>query len=456
MSSALLPPQPRLVSPPVGDATLPMVELDRQAIQAERKRVRLRKGSSKRSRASCSFGDFRDALKFDAWNFFHAAKKTELTTSFTSDDVDRKAVCFAEEHKELLLWNSGNLRRVDRSVFALVESSESDIAGRFGEAIAYLTMTKWGYTYWDRIAVLWERAAAHSGMAHPEMVRAAKVLSSKVYAGRPDLEPDFAFEKSAGDVALMESKGSFVHPVRDDPSTKGDLKHALNQLEAWSGMIAPVPGKCFAIGTYLRDRSDNHDPSLITYVDPPARRLDNVTPVELPDDWIRRGNYGAWLVGMGFVSSGNALRSARESEVVEHPLLVVGIGPSQFVITLQGMVVKRNRGWPVPIPPIWFDPWGFPDGWIEHPRELAMIARHFGCAAFRVLGIELSIFRIIERSLGDPSTPALLGVEPIQRPAGGQQENGPGFTGSIFPDGTLFGQITFDLLADARLESFRL
>ena len=155
----------------------------------DRKPIRIRRGSTKRSKSDCSFGKFSEHLSIDAWQFFHAAKKTELTTTFTTSQVDRRALLFAAEHSEFFVWNTGNLRRVDRSVFSLEDFAEGGLAGRFGEAVAYLTMVKWGYVYWDRIATLWERAVAKSGMTHPERVKRAKAIASKLGVARPDWNP---------------------------------------------------------------------------------------------------------------------------------------------------------------------------------------------------------------------------------------------------------------------------
>ena len=170
---SLVLPKPITVSVPTGRSQLPIVELDRSTVLADRKRIRMRKGSKKRAAANCSFGEFQEHLEVDAWPLFHAAKKTELATTFTTDDVDRRALCFAQEHAGLFHWNTGNLRRVDRNLFALEDHAESGLAGRFGAAVAYLTMIRKHYVFWDRISVLWDRAAKKSRITHPERVKLA-------------------------------------------------------------------------------------------------------------------------------------------------------------------------------------------------------------------------------------------------------------------------------------------
>ena len=407
MSSGLTVPPPLTLTAPLGVATLPLVELDRVAVVSANKPIRLRKGSKKRAAANCSFGDFdSEHLKVDAWPLFHAAKKTELATSFTQSQVDRRALCFAAEFAELFIWNGGNLRRIDRSVFALEDFSEAGLAGRFGEAIAYLTMQKWGYVYFDRIATLWERAVAGSGVAHAERVKQAQIVSSKLGLPRPDLEPDFAFEKATGDVAMMESKGSFVHPVNDNPTTKNDLRHALEQISAWTGMITPTPAKSYAIGTYFRDISDvTGDPSLVTYVDPPGRRDDDIRPIEFRPDWIRRGNYGAWLVGMGFQKSGNTLRAGIELVQPEREIPIVRIGGNDIAIVIENVIFDqsmRQRGrflnfWPLA--------WNSLYELTQLPGDFL---RELGITGFQVMGIDKNILRRIEQSVLNSASMSLF------------------------------------------------
>src|SRR5580700_190889 len=93
-------PVPKLVSPPTGKSRLPVIELDRNDVQADRKRIRLRRHSKKRAAADCSFGKFKEHIEIDAWRFFHAAKKTELTKTFTTSQVDSRALYFAAEFSD--------------------------------------------------------------------------------------------------------------------------------------------------------------------------------------------------------------------------------------------------------------------------------------------------------------------------------------------------------------------
>lgn len=441
MTMTLIPPAPRRVRPPTGTSRLPVVELPRDDVAKPRKRIRIRYGSKKWHDADCSFGDFSDELRFNAWAFYHAAKKTELACSFTPRQLDRWAQDFADEYRELFVWRTANLRRVDRSVFEVEDFASKGLAGRFGEAVAYLFMISRGYRYWDRIGTLWERASRHQNISHAEMTKRARVIAAKIKSGRPDLEPDFAFETAAQEVALAEAKGSFVHPEQDNPNPKEQLSHALNQLAAWAKFIAPAPRKSFGIGAYFRDVSDTgKDPSLVAFVDPPSDADPETSPVEFPNDWIRRGNYGAWLIGMGFRAAGEALRNAAAYETTTVSVWVVNLSGRRFAVLPQRLVLKEPFR-PSAHVPFWFHPRFFWDG----PPDL--ILRELGIQGVEVLGLDILVLRYIERAIKSPEMPVLLGIERED----GTYENSPpqqtrvslegadGFDGSIMPDGSLVG-----------------
>lgn len=457
MTTAPADPQPMTIRPPRNlRSELPLVELERAKVTSPRRRVRIRRGSKARAAADCSFGAFTDDLRFDAWSLFHAAKKTELTTTFTQADVNRRALPFSAEYRDFFIWNTNNLRRVDRSVFDLEEFSSSSLAGRFGEAVAYLVMVKRGYAYWDRIATLWERAVSKANISHPEMTRAARVISKATKSARPDKEPDFAFETASKDVALMESKGSFVHPARDAPTVKSDLSKALKQLAAWSRFVTPTPSKSFAIGTYFRDASDsNGDPSLVAIVDPPNVPESGAATVEFQRDWIRRGNYGAWLIGMGLVESGRALREGRAVETGERMLPVVSVAGREFAIVFERVILKENgrgrRGHSVP--PWWWLPieWSLPGPWWQ-----AMLA-DMGAHGVEVVGLDSRILRRVGEALGDAASPALLHIQGDDWSGVRESFDGPnGFDGSVMPDGSMVGIITPRQMETIREEAFGL
>ena len=257
--------------PPQGTGILPLVELDKKSVKKPYKPIQLREGSKKREAADCSYGMFGAHLNFTAWELFHAAKKTELTRTFTPQRADRLGLLFADEHHDRFIWNTGNLRCTDGSGLWLEDFSSTGLSGRIGEALAYLTMVQptWGYAYWDRVATVWMRAAHNANIHHHDMLRAAH-YTGLISHNSPTPQPDFTFEKPDGTVALMEAKGSFVTPGNSRPDVKGRLKHGLEQLANWGSLIAPPPAHLIAIASLLREQNDPcTDPSLILHVDHP-------------------------------------------------------------------------------------------------------------------------------------------------------------------------------------------
>lgn len=414
---------------PRGRSKLPMVELKKRAVTTARTRVRFRSDSAAAAKHDSSFGDYVDHLDFSAWQFFHAAKKTELASSFTATAARSRALGFAFQEADTFIWNTENFRKVDSGIFELEDFASTALAGRVGEATAYLTMMKWGYVYWDRLASVWSRAARKAKITHAKQVRATKILAA---AGikRPATEPDFVFEKADQTVALVEAKGSFVNPLLDNPTVKGDLRKALKQLSGWSKLITPKPMENYGIGTYLREESDtDHDDSLITFVDPPGEEDSDFEPIGLPSEMIRRANYGAWLIGMGLGSSGHALRQMQEKPLEEIALSVANIG-----------------GLDIAFAPLGFS---FPEHWGHFPDH-PLWWRHFDLP-HRIIGIGLAVdvLRRIERAIRLPNEPVLSDVRSGE-PSSIRGED----YWSLMADGSFLGRIADD--GKWRVEHFKL
>ena len=448
------PLKPLVIVPPLDEhSQLPVVELDRERILRPRVRVRVRKDSVKRKNSDCSLGQFKEQMGFGAWNLYHAAVKTELTRTFSQADVDSRSLAYWGYHRDLFVWNTDNLRRIDRSIFDLEDFGRSALAGRFGEAVAYLVMVKNGYVYWDRIGTLWERACRQANTSHPEMTRRVRAMRKALRAARPDMEPDFAFENNARDVALMESKGSFVHPQHDAVTVKGDLSKGLKQLSAWTRFLVPAPSKSFAIGTYFRDASDtNGDPSLIAVVDPPNEAEPDSLAVAYPLDWIRRANYGAWLIGMGLLEAGRALRNGNRLETVEPLLPIVTIANRQFAVAFiqvlfKDHLVKRQRH---PFFEFWRLLEWFPPKYLWHD-----VLMDVGAYGILVFGLDVTILQRIGDCLADPRSSSLLELERADRLTG-EAFRLQDFNGSIMPDGSLVGVLSMRELETIQINRFGL
>jgi hypothetical protein len=257
-------------------------------------------------------------------------------------------------------------------------------------------------------------------------------------------------ENRTGDAALMESKGSFVDPGRDAPTVKRDLAHALSQLSAWSTVIQPKPTKSFAIGTYFRDQSDPGDPSFIAFVDPPSdQRIDELA-VEWPKDWVRRGNYGAWLAGMNLRRASEALSMGTTIEPSEVNLPVLALNGRRYAVAPLGLMVDGNVR--SPRLPLYFltHPdldWEDPPHWFF--RELGV--------SLEVIGLDVVVLRQIEAVLqgrGELSGLEKATPRPQQDSRGFQMADG--FYGSTMPDGSLCGVLRPSDLDGMTRESFAL
>lgn len=384
-----------------------------------RARLRFRSGSAARAQHASSFGDYSDSLTFSAWNFFHAAKKTELASSFTKSFADRRAQGFAFEHADTFIWDTDNFRKVDSDIFQLEDFASSGLAGRVGEAMAYLTMMKWGYVYWDRLASVWSRAARQKKITHSQQLHAAKLLAA-VGMKSPSTEPDFVFEKANRTVALVEAKGSFVNPRMDNPTTKADMRKALIQLGGWSKLIAPKPSAVFGIGTYLREESDvGSDDSLIAFVDPPGEVGADLEPVDLPKDLIRRANYGVWLVGMGLGNAGRALMEMREKPAEQVSLPATSIDGMDIAFAPMAWSFS-DETLHFPPSPLWWHEFGY--------RPHRMVA----------MGLRVEVLRLLEKAIRMPSAPVLMDIEGEPLPMRGRDY------WSVMPDGSFLGRIRED------------
>jgi len=72
-----------------------------------------------------------------------------------------------------------------------------------------------------------------------------------------------------------------------------------------------------------------------------------------------------------------------------------------------------------------------------------------------VTGIDIGTLKLLEKNVVNSAGDSLMrrDTQDFLLTEGKAVE---GFSGSVFPDGTLYGQIDPELLSDARMESFRL
>lgn len=402
-------------------ATLPIVELDR--IQVERQRARIRPLPSASG-----------TLHITAWNLYHAAKKAELACSFTVGQIDHLARCFADEHHGLFRWNGTELRLLQGVTDMYETAAQASRARTIGEGMLLLSMQHQGYAFWDRFDLLIKRALRKQPLDHPESVRRARAIRRRIEAHGNGKRSDFVVENSKRQTAVAEAKGSFVSPLATS-AIKTDLRGALEQLAAIKSLISPQPTKTYAVGTYLREENDTHaDGSLLAFVDP-VDQIDTDLAVEFPADWVRRGNYAAWLLGMGFSEAANALRNGttRDGIDVSLPLKRVGGRDYAYVVTGVSLRPDRARRFPRELLREW---WHWPEFWFGPWRDFLQLT---------VLGLRVDVLAAISRALVVPQEQSLLTVEPAVAVDAGA------FDGSVMPDGTMCGTVAVDGLRDTQL-----
>lgn len=385
--------------------------------------LRARRGSQRRATLDCSFGPICGRLRFSAWDLVHAAKKTELASPFQSSFARRKAGAFWLEHHDSFAWNTSDFRRVPSRGFSLEDFAAAGLAGRIGEAVAYLLMAKRGFKYWDRCASLQLRAIGAQLGGHPESVRWA-TLAGALPRSRL-LQPDFVMEKEDGEVALMESKGSFASPSK----AKGDLKHALEQLEGWRNLLRPAPDAKFAIGTYVREEGETgDDPSLVLVVDPPGEdQGDPSGPVELTPGLLRRSHYSACLIGMGLIAPGLALVHSPRPPAARYSLPVIQIERRRYAVTPHAAICRRQQ-------------------WPQVDAE-----RQGEGSGVVVMGLDVNVMRQIEANSGGHDAASVLIRAPEFPLRAAVEERGPW---SVLPDGAFMGRVGDELLAGAEFEDF--
>ncbi|HET8539137.1 MAG TPA: hypothetical protein VFL83_04630 [Anaeromyxobacter sp.] len=395
---------------PSGRTSIPVYELDRKRVA--RPSARIRPFDFAKGFVPASVGQRYD-LEVSAWRLFHAAAKVDLARSFTADETRRRAVALAELYRGLLAWGP-QLRLSPGGAASYRDFYRSDAAGRLAEALAHLLMhDRFGYVYWDHLASLLRGRAS----IHPEQIR-------RKFRGRPrpGPEPDFVFEDAAGQVALAESKGGFVTRGGSPPAIATQLRTALKQLAGWDGAFEPPARKAFAIGAFLRELDDpDPEPSLVAFVDPPAREPPERQRRSPPPDWVRRGNYGSWLVGMGHRAAGASLRAGVSFPEREAWFRLLRVAGRQFAVAATGILTSPTGS-------------------------------RFG-AAVHVRGLELGIMRRVARALTSGADETLAAATPLPVSRDLERTSDVPFEGSLLADGTLEG--TVDPKALAELEPVR-
>lgn len=266
-------------------------------------------------------------LDFNIWKLAHAVKKAECTIPLSPGVANVSALGFVLDNAHLFHWPTvkENFRLQDQAIGVLDDFSQSGFAGRLGQGLCLLFMESQGFDFATRFRT-------YCAASTPRILTTHVVPNKR---GRPTTvqlaTPDFVCETLSGNRAIAESKGGFVSS-NQSADIKGALREGLEQIGTWGTMFSPQITRNYAICTFLREHSDFHpEPSLLAWADPDGIEGNH----KVPEDFVWRENYAAWLDGMGYEDVANSLRIRQEwSNTRFH---ITDIGGIKVAISIIGM-----------------------------------------------------------------------------------------------------------------------
>lgn len=394
----------------VGKSSLPVYECDADDVRKRYCRV---PSSTVQPKDLC----------FGAWKLAHAVKKADCARWPSSRILWPESAGFLLENIRLFDWSSKTLHLNSCMSDFYADFSRTSLSGRIGQGMALLLLEREGYSY-----------IGHFSTIIKQYRNDLKVKS------RLKKSPDFVVENSRKKQALAEAKGSFVTPGCR-AKIKDRLNEALSQLNGWNKCFSSQLHKNFAIGAFLREIGDpRNESSLMAFVDTAPERLqaspgEPQDPIDFPSDTIRRANYASWLSLMGFDDAARRLR-AREGDPEGRTVPLLTLGGRRYVIAITSIrpsythhahdpdfkrLIREERG-------RFLGLWG--DG-----------------IDIEIVGLDLSVMQALQTTLQDPGLQIPIETEPEKETEPKEQQDilikfdGGEFHGSIFPDGSMIGEI---------------
>jgi hypothetical protein len=427
MTATVLPPVPPAPAAPVGSHThLPVLEFARTLIDTPRKKVR-----SKAIRLGVHSGFVANPhpdLALTPYRLFHAAAKADLMRVRSAEEVEERQEEMAFLCRRLLDWSQQPLRLAPGR--STKYKTRSGLAGMLGEGVALLFMDHLGFPFWDHAESVLRRAKGEQVEDdHDDALPGQPPLDTN--AGTDDT-PDFICEDRQGHFVITEAKAGFVRPRPGTrPDIKGALARGLVQTDSMCAKFGVTPHKSYVIGTYLREVGDTcSEIPLVAVVDP---KFADVQNSGFPDDWVRRGNYAAWLLMMGFPRSAEALRLRSGSEGQRIALPVIRLAGRDFALSVFPCACDTGLASPLDS--------GRTVATQDVPADVVLLILRMMAAMnrpLRVVGIEVNtLHRIGRAAIFGPSAP-LIDLPEIRSLVRFEEE---WFSGSVLSDGTLFGQI---------------
>lgn len=261
-------------------------------------------GSSGKPRARVRPLPPSQTLTFNVWKLAHAVKKAECTIPLLPGVANVSALGFVLEHAHLFHWPTSveNFRLEDAAIGVLDDFSQSGFAGRLGQGFCLLFMESQGYKFATRFQTCCAASVPKILTRHRVKKKNGKLVTVQLPT------PDFVCEMQTGHRAIAESKGGFVSAAQT-ADIKGALREGLKQIGTWGTKFSPAITRNYAVSTFLRERSDPHaEPSLVAWADPEGREGDH----RLPEEFVWRANYAAWLRGMGYDQVASRVQDGQE------------------------------------------------------------------------------------------------------------------------------------------------
>lgn len=221
-----------------------------------------------------------------------------------------------------------DLRLVPGSPATLNDITRTSLTGRLAQGLSILFAQQKGYRFAGHLA------------SDPAVQAHLASIKSKTKTKRV---ADFLFEGVNNNRMILESKGSFSQADNNPSKIKRELKNALEgQVDYWMSKIVPSATKGFAVYSCLRE-AGNLTPSALIFVDPPTKTDPN--PIELPETWVRRRNYAAWMRVMGFDKAAAELREGVRDGRRSVSLPVMTIEGRRFVMSMSSLFWHHTRRW---------------------------------------------------------------------------------------------------------------
>lgn len=417
-----------------GQSQLPVFEVPKSALK-KRARINNVCTSSLANAVNSYLGTTSTSLAVGQLSLLHAAAKVELSRAFTITEAFRRTLCYGVLLEDIFDWGQRPLSLQSGATASRKDSARTAMAGHLGEATTLLLMDSMDFPFWDHLPTLWTRRRG--------IIDQSEQVDWPAPITRPALlsqEPDFIVEKwTRGSFALVESKGHMVTPGAL-PNYKQPLNDALAQLDGWPNVLNPTPAASYAVSTYYQESLNGAiDPSLIAFTDPPPEGdRDNDLSIDLPDDAVRRGNYGSWLIGMGFENAGLRLRSYTSTDASDYELAIFSLNGEDYAVHFNRFFCPCLPRHPFEYP--WFD--------TQHYWDLARFWADSIWGGFPIVGIKVATLRLIERALKQGSDrESLLGIASegqLASIAPTVDGDNSQFAGSVLKDGTMFGFIGVD------------